>query len=347
MAYTPNNSLSPEPIAPNREEYVGKNRTKSGSYKAARNKYLVDKRNWEAQSALKGQPTGTILSGTAKEQKGQIAGLNLGALGYGQGLEETGQDIQSIKKRMQARSAQSGADPVSAAIMGQKGAAVAGAQRNLQASSIKGGAALGAVEAIGRQKDSDIAASLYGQQPQSLAAERSLASNMLGGTTALMQGEKAANVAMPSAPSGGGGSSFICTMLRSKGLMTSKESFIMTKFMIGAMFSRANFLVWYFKHGKAAVDKAEEEGFNWAGVKSIFVDDIIALINKGKIVEAQNEYIKATGALCSLHGATNFNLKLTTPSQFAVLYFPRLFLNKVCRAWFSANHKNVFKLLRA
>ena len=170
---------------------------------------------------------------------------------------------------------------------------------------------------------------------------------MLAGQTSLMQGEKASNVQLPSAPSSGGGTSFICTMLRSKGLMTSKESFIMTKFMIGSMFSRANFLVWYFQHGKAAVDRAEKENFNWAGVKSIFVDDIIALINEGKIVEAQNIYIHATGVLCSVHGARGFTSKLSTPSPFAVLYFPRLFLNKVCRSWLSANHKNVFKLLRA
>lgn len=346
MAYTPNNPLPPEPIVPKKEDYYGQNHW-NRKYNQARKKYIIDKRNWEAQSALKGQPTGTILSGTTKEQQGQIAGLNLGALGYGQGLEETGQDIQSIKKRMQARSAQSGADPVSAAIMGQKAGAVAGAQRNLAASGIKGGAAAGAIEAIGRQRDADIAASLYGQQQQSLSDERNLASNMLGGATALMQGEKAANVQMPSAPSSGGATSFICTMLRSKGLMTSKESFIMTKFMIGAMFSRANFLVWYFKHGKAAVDRAEKEGFDWVEAKSIFVDDIIALIDEGKIVEAQNKYIHATGVLCSAHGAIGFTSKLTTPNPFAVLYFPRLFLNKVCRAWFSENHKNVFKLLRA
>lgn len=304
-------------------------------------------RDKQATSTLEGNYSDKILSGTEEEQKGQLAGLNLGAMAYGQGLKETGQDIQGVKKRLQERSAQSGADPVSAAIMGQKASSVAMAQRSNLAGGVKGAAAAASQEAIGRQKDDEIKRSLYGQAFQSDTAERSLLGNMLSGTTSLMQGEKAANVQMPSAPSGGGSSSFICTMLRSKGLMTSKESFIMTKFMIGSMFARANFLVWYFQHGKAAVDRAEKENFNWAGVKSIFVDDIIALINEGKIVEAQNKYIQATGVLCSMHGAKGFTSKLTTPSPFAVLYFPRLFLNKVCRSWLSANHKNVFKLLRA
>lgn len=305
------------------------------------------KRDEQAKSTLEGNYSDKILSGTEKEQQGQLAGLNLGTMAYGQGLKETGQDIQGVKKRLQERSAQSGADPVSAAIMGQKASSMALAQRSNVAGGVKGAAAAASQEAIGRQKDDEIRRSLYGQQQQSIADERSMLGNMLSGTTSLMQGEKAANVQMPSAPSGGGATSFICTMLRSKGLMTSKESFIMTKFMIGSMFSRANFLVWYFKHGKTAVDRAEQEGYNWAGVKSIFVDDIIALINEGKIVEAQNKYIHATGVLCSVHGAEGFTSKLTTPSPFAVLYFPRLFLNKVCRSWLSANHKNVLKLLRA
>jgi len=303
-------------------------------------------RNKQAISALAGGK-GAILSGTEKEQQGQLAGLNVGNIGYGQGLETTGQDIQRVKGLQRQRTDQSGGDPVSAAILGQKANSVAMAQRSNLAGGVKGAAAAASAEAIGRQKDDEIRRSLYGFQKESIADERSLAGNMLSGQTALMQGERAANIQLPSAPSGGGGTSFICTMLRSKGLMTSKESFVMTKFMLRSMFSRANFLVWYFQHGKAAVDRAEKENYNWAGVKSIFVDDIIALINEGKIVEAQNKYIHATGILCSVHGAKGFTSKLTTPSPFAVIYFPRLFLNKVCRSWLSANHKNVFKLLRA
>jgi hypothetical protein len=322
---------------------------RSGQRKKTKAQEAADRqtnRDQQATGALSGSQ-GNILSGTEKEQQGQLAGLNVGNIGYGQGLGETGQDIQRVKELQRQRTSQSGGDPVSAAIMGQKASAVANTQRNQAASGVKGGAATGAVDAVARQRDSDIAASLYGQQRQSIADKRSLAGNMLSCQTSLMQGEKAANVAIPNAPDTGKGTSFICTMLRSKGLMTPKESFIMTKFMIRSMFARANFLVWYFKHGKAAVDRAEKEGFHWAGIKTLFVDDIITLINEGKIVEAQNKYIHATGVLCSMYGAKGFTSKLTTPNSFAVLHFPRLFLNKVCREWLVANHKNVFKLIKA
>lgn len=181
-------------------------------------------RNQQAQQVLQGQPTGSVLSGTEAEQQGQLAGLNLGAIGYGQGLAQTGQDIQNVKKLMQARTAQGGADPVTAAIMGQKQSAQAQARRSLAGTGARGTAMAGAIEAVGRQKDQDIAASLYGQQRQSIQDERSLLSNILGGTTSLMQGEKAANVQLPSAPSGGGGfmGTVICTELFNQGYL-SKE----------------------------------------------------------------------------------------------------------------------------
>lgn len=176
-------------------------------------------RNTQATSALAGGK-GNILSGTEAEQEGQLAGLNVGNIGYGQGLETTGQDIQRIKELQRQRTGQSGGDPVSAAIMGQKAGSQAVAQRSMAASGVKGGAAAGAIEAIGRQKDADIAASLYGQQRQSIADERSLAGNMLSGQTSLMQGEKAANVQLPSAPSSGGGITVICTELHRQGIMS-------------------------------------------------------------------------------------------------------------------------------
>jgi hypothetical protein len=306
-------------------------------------------RDQQATRALGGS-RGNVLSGTREEQEGQLAGLNLGNIGYGQGLSQTGEDIQRLRDLQRART--DGTDPVSQAIRNQKGAEVARAQRESAASGVKAGAAMGAANDIARKKDSDIASSLYGQKGRNIASERSFTGNMLSGQISTMQGEKAGGSQLPGMPASGGGgffeaTSFICTMLRSKGLMTSKESFIMTKFMLRSMFSRADFLVWYFKHGKAAVDKAEKENFDWASVKYVFVDNIIDLINKGKIVEAQNEYIQATGLLCSMYEAKGFKAKLTTPSSFAVLHFPRLFLNKVCRSWLSANYKNVFKLLRS
>jgi hypothetical protein len=164
---------------------------------------------------------GAILSGNYRERQGQLAGLNLAGIGYGQGLEQTGQDIASIRERLKAKSA--GSDPISEAIRNQKSGAVAGAQRSLAGAGVKGGAAAGAVEAIDRQRSQDVAASLYGQQRQSLMDERSLASNTLAGTVGLMQGEKAANVKMPNAPDTSGMfGTVICTELHRQGLMPTK-----------------------------------------------------------------------------------------------------------------------------
>jgi len=153
---------------------------------------------WRGNEILAGRTSGGILSGSSKEKAGQLAGLNLGLLSYGQGLKETGQDVQSLKKRLEGRANQTASDALSAGVRGQAGEAAAAAQRNLLASNVKGGAALGAMDAIKRKNSAAIAQSLYGQAQQSDQDYRSLLGNIISSTTALMQGEKAANVDMPS-----------------------------------------------------------------------------------------------------------------------------------------------------
>jgi hypothetical protein len=168
-----------------------------------------------------GASQGTVsVAGTRQEQESQLAGMENASTGYGQGLATTGQDIQRIKELQRGRTDQSGGDPVSAAIMGQRQGAMANAQRNLASSGVKGGIAANAVANVGLQQDQQIAASLYGQQRQSIADERSLASNTLAGTVAMMQGGKAegTTASMPSAPSGGG-MTVICTELYRQGIM--------------------------------------------------------------------------------------------------------------------------------
>ena len=177
-------------------------------------------RNEQARNVLGGATTDNFLSGTEEEQNRQLAGLNLGNIIYGQGLGQAGQDVQRIKGQLEARSAQSGSDPASAAIMAEKGAAQAAAQRRLQASGVKGMAAAGALESIGKQKDKEIAESLYGQQRQSLSDERSMLSNIISGQTGLMYGEKASGQQLPSAPSSGSFmGTVICTELYRQGFM--------------------------------------------------------------------------------------------------------------------------------
>lgn len=178
-------------------------------------------RQTQAESASGGAGSPNILSGTAAEQEGQIAGLNIANLGYGQGLKDVGSDVQRVKELQRQRT--EGSDPVSEAIRNAKGGSMAAAQRQMAASGVKGGVAAGALDEIARKQDSEIAASLYGQQAKNIAAERSLASNMLSGTTSLMQGSKAEGTAreLPNAPSGGGlfGDSVICTELYKQGHM--------------------------------------------------------------------------------------------------------------------------------
>lgn len=294
--------------------------------------------------AVNGIP-GSIFSGTKKEQAGQLAGLNTGTVGYGQGLAQTGHDIQRVKELQNQRLAQSGADPVSAAIMGQKATAVANAQRANANSGVKGGAGQGIVNSVSRAADQDIAASLYGQQAQALEDVRSLASNTLAGQTGLMYGEKAANVKAPAAPSNSG-SSFICTVLRNKGLMTRKETYLMTQFMLKALFTRSNFLFWYFKNGKKAVDVADASGIDWAQLKPLFVDDILALYLNGKLEEAQDLYISRTGVLCTTFGAKGFDKKFEKLNRWNILKFPKLLTVKECREWLKYNYDKIPKILK-
>jgi len=151
---------------------------------------------------------------------GKQQGLDLAKLGYGQGLGEVGSDIQRVKNLQRQRT--EGSDPVSQAIRNAKGGSMASAQRQMAASGVKGGVAAGALDEIARKQDSEIAASLYGQQARNIASERSLASNMLSGTTSLMFGsEGQANAAnMPKAPEAGGMmGTVICTELYRQGYM--------------------------------------------------------------------------------------------------------------------------------
>ena len=164
---------------------------------------------------------GVQLYGDRKERGAALSAAELAKLGYGQGLDAVGEDIQRIRDLQRGRTEQVGGDPVSAAIMGQKASQMANAQRNLAASGIKGGVAAGAIADVGRKADSDIAASLYGQQRQSIADERSLASNMLSGTMGSIQGGKAEGTQAPGGPQASSWTdSVICTELHRQGIMS-------------------------------------------------------------------------------------------------------------------------------
>ena len=170
-----------------------------------------------------GPNMGFTLTGTPEELEQAQSGLEFAKTGYGQNLFGIGSDIQRVKELQRSRT--EGSDPVSEAIRNQKAGNIASIQRNLAAQGVKGGAAAGALDEVARRQDADIAASLYGQQAQNIGAERSLASNMLAGTTALMQGSRAEGTAanMPKAPETSGFmGTVICTELYNQGYLSTE-----------------------------------------------------------------------------------------------------------------------------
>ncbi len=171
---------------------------------------------------MRGDAPSLFLSGTPQEQYGALSGLNLANILYGQNIAETGQDVSKLRETYQQR-AFGGADPVSEAIRSAKSGAMATAGREMRAAGVKGPAAAMAAEAIGRQRDADVAASLYGQQRQSLGDLKSLTGNTIAGSVALMQGSKGEAIQMPQAPQPTGMfGTVICTELHRQGLMPTE-----------------------------------------------------------------------------------------------------------------------------
>jgi hypothetical protein len=197
-------------------DYIGKD--KKNRWWEQRNQQYRDRR---AEDLLTGRARGSILSGSAQEQEGQMAGLNTALIGYGQGLEQTGKDVAALRDVYRQRMEQGGTDPVSAAIMGQKGAAVTTAGRSMRQAGVKGGVAAKALGDVAAQKDAEIAQSLYGQARQSAQDFGRLTGNTLSGTIALMKGEQAGAEQLPQYNPTGmfGMGTVICSELYRQGKM--------------------------------------------------------------------------------------------------------------------------------
>lgn len=166
---------------------------------------------------------GFSLSGSLDELEQAQSGLELAGTGYGQNLFDIGKDIQRVKELQRSRT--EGTDAISQRMKNEKAGNLAMLQRQMAQSGVRGPAGARALDEVARKKDADIAASLYGQQAQNIAQERTLASNMLAGTTALMQGSRAQGTAanMPKAPEASGFlGTVICTELYNQGYY-SKE----------------------------------------------------------------------------------------------------------------------------
>ena len=160
------------------------------------------------------------LFGTPEEINAAQVGLGQARTLYGRDVFGIGEDLSGLRDLYRRRMEQGGTDPVSAAIMGQKGAAVTTAGRSMRQAGVKGGVAAKALGDVAAQKDSEIAQSLYGQQRQSAQDFGRLTGNTLSGTMALMKGEQAGSQVPPQYnPSGLFGMKAICTELYQQGKM--------------------------------------------------------------------------------------------------------------------------------
>ena len=119
---------------------------------------------------------------------------------YGVVREELAPEVRSVGETLKSRMSQSGSDPVSAAIMNQAAASKANAARQLAQAGVKGGAAVGAMESVGRAKDAEIRASLYGQQGQATDAYRSYLGNIISGTKEMAYNTAALRSPVPKPP---------------------------------------------------------------------------------------------------------------------------------------------------
>jgi hypothetical protein len=114
--------------------------------------------------------------------------------------EENAADAQKAREISRNRVNQTAQDPQTAAIMANKAGAVASAQRNLSAQGVKGAVAQNAVAGIERQKQADVAASLYGQAGKDFDVYREMISNSLTGSAKMASTQAAMGIRDPSAP---------------------------------------------------------------------------------------------------------------------------------------------------
>jgi hypothetical protein len=197
----------------------------------AKNNELANQDISLSQQGSAAQPQGTEIGagykppqwsmyGTPEEMAGASAGLTQAATLYGRDVFGIGEDVGRLRDIYRQRMEQGGTDPISAAIMGQKGEAVATAGRAMRSAGVKGGVAARALGDVAAQKDQQIRESLYGQARQSAQDFGRLTGNTLAGTMSLMKGEQAGQQQLPQYnPSGLFGMKAICTELYQQGKM--------------------------------------------------------------------------------------------------------------------------------
>lgn len=133
------------------------------------------------------------------------------------------------------------------------------------------------------------------------------------------------------------GSSFICTAIREAGLMSVRESVLLTRFMLKSVLSRADFFAWYFSVGKEAVELAERQNFDFSAIKKSYVDDIITTLKIFGISDAQDEYILKAHSFFKMflgEKASGWKDSMAKPGRLkSLLALPKLFFIKDVWVW--------------
>lgn len=196
--------------------YVGK--TKKAEFKS--NWQQNQKNNQRLDGIFHDPNQGTFsMTGSANEISGRIDGLERAKLLTGQNAQQIGQDYQqaygNIKKRSELT------DTGSEMIRASKAGAVADARNQLQSQGVKGGAAVGSVSQVERQKSYDVNNQLFDNQRQSQQDYMNAVKSNANFTTqsemsygALAGGN---DYQAPQQNSSGFGSTVICTELYRQG----------------------------------------------------------------------------------------------------------------------------------
>ncbi len=145
-----------------------------------------------------------------------------------------------------------------------------------------------------------------------------------------------------------GGSSFLCTELRRRGMMTPEETRIMTRFMVRAILPRADFYAWYLEHGPELVARLNARDQDWAAVKSFMVTGIIEYLNDGREDLAREKYASRVMLLNAVVDGESMRSSLLRPGLWKSLQaLPIVLVHPTVRGWITARAKKWFRGLLA
>jgi hypothetical protein len=131
---------------------------------------------------------------------------------------------------------------------------------------------------------------------------------------------------------------YVCTELFRRGLATKAEIFKLYGMLAKSLFTRADFIGWYFRHGKKLVIAGNQAEIDWSYWKPLFIDAVLAKLAQGDLVGAQNAYGEAARSLNIRLGRVAPDWKnsyLETGLLKSLKAVPAMLALKGCRNWLS------------